>query len=64
MNKEVKLTGESDSDASRNDASRKNWEPMKVTYAGDARDIVQGGTGKTQITQADMGDTNKPKGQG
>jgi hypothetical protein len=43
--------------------SKKPWEPMKLTYAGEAKDIVRGGTGKTGITQADMGDTNKPKGQ-
>ncbi len=44
--------------------ARKSWEPMKLTYAGEARDIVRGGTGKIGITQADLGDTNKPKGGG
>ena len=46
------------------DLKKETWEPMKLTYAGEARDIVKGGTGKQLITQADMGDTNKPKGQG
>jgi len=42
----------------------KTWEPMKLTYAGEARDIVRSGGGKTSVTLADAGDTNKPKGQG
>ena len=43
---------------------KKPWEPMKVTYAGEAKDIVRSGGGKTSVTLADAGDTNKPKGQG
>jgi hypothetical protein len=46
------------------DPARKTWEAMKLTYAGEARDIVRGGSGKIGITQADLGDTNKPKGGG
>jgi len=42
----------------------KTWEPMKLTYAGEAKDIVRSGGGKTSVTLADAGDTNKPKGQG
>ena len=42
----------------------KTWEPMKLTYAGEAKDIVRSGGGKTNVTLADAGDTNKPKGQG
>lgn len=42
----------------------KTWEPMKLTYAGEAKDIVRSGGGKTSVTLADSGDTNKPKGQG
>jgi hypothetical protein len=49
-------------DANR-EGAKKPWEPMKVTYAGEAKDIIRGGTGKVGITQADMGDTNKPQGQ-
>jgi len=43
---------------------KRTWQPMTVTYAGEAKDLVRGGTGKVGITQADVGDTNKPKGQG
>jgi hypothetical protein len=46
------------------DNERKPWEPMKLTYSGEAKDIVRSGGGKTSVTLADMGDTNKPKGQG
>jgi hypothetical protein len=45
------------------DETRKPWEPMTLTYAGEAKDIVRSGGGKVGITQADMGDTNKPQGQ-
>ena len=45
------------------DETKKAWEPMKLTYAGEAKDIVRSGGGKVGITQADQGDTNKPKGQ-
>jgi hypothetical protein len=44
--------------------ARKTWESMKLTYAGEARDIVRGGSGKIGVTLADLGDTNKPKGGG
>ena len=43
---------------------KKSWEPMKLTYSGEAKDIVRSGGGKTSVTLADAGDTNKPKGQG
>lgn len=43
--------------------TKKPWKPMSLTYAGEAKDIVRSGGGKIGITQADMGDTNKPQGQ-
>lgn len=43
---------------------KRTWQPMKLTYAGEAKDLVRGGSGKVGVTQADVGDTNKPKGQG
>ena len=45
------------------DETKRPWEPMNLTYAGEAKDIVRSGGGKLGITQADMGDTNKPSGQ-
>ncbi len=47
-----------------NSATKKPWQPMKLVYSGEAKDIVRSGGGKTSVTLADMGDTNKPKGQG
>jgi hypothetical protein len=41
---------------------KKNWEPMKLTYVGEAKDIVQSGGGKVGVTQQDPGDTQKPQG--
>ncbi len=46
------------------DVEKKAWEPMKFTYAGEARDLVRAGGGKKGNTLADPGDTNKPQGQG
>ena len=46
------------------EVTTKPWEPMKLTYAGEAKDVVRSGGGKTSVTLADSGDTNKPKGQG
>ena len=43
--------------------TKQPWEPMTLTYSGEAKDIVRSGGGKLGITQADMGDTNKPQGQ-
>ena len=44
--------------------SQKPWEPMKLTYTGEAKDVVRGGTGKFSNTQSDPGDAKKPQGQG
>jgi hypothetical protein len=44
--------------------NKKTWQPMKLVYSGEAKDIVRSGGGKTSVTLADAGDTNKPKGQG
>ena len=46
------------------EVAKATWQPMTLTYAGEAKDLVRGGSGKIGITQADVGDTNKPKGLG
>jgi len=46
------------------EVQKKDWQPMSLTYAGEAKDLVRGGTGKLGVTEADVGDTNKPKGMG
>ena len=45
--------------------SKKPWEPMKLTYTGEAKDVVQfPGGGKLSTAPADPGDPKKPTGQG
>ena len=61
-NKKVSETGSDPKDVA--EVAGKPWEPMKLTYAGEAKDVVRSGGGKTSVTLADSGDTNKPKGQG
>jgi hypothetical protein len=47
------------------DQSRKPWQPMKPTYTGEAKDLVQfPGGGKLSTSPADPGDPKKPTGQG
>jgi hypothetical protein len=47
------------------DASvKKAWKKMALAYVGEAKDVVQGGTGKLSPTANDSGDVRKPKGQG
>ena len=44
--------------------AKQEWQPMKVAYKGNARDIVQIGGGKLSLTGGDPGEPRKPKGQG
>ena len=57
-----------DNDDSENivpDMQRKPWQPMKLTYTGEAKDLVQfPGGGKISTTPSDPGDPKKPTGQG
>ena len=65
-NEEIKL--KSDNDDSKevvSDMVRKPWQPMKLTYTGEAKDLVQfPGGGKLSTEPADPGDPKKPTGQG
>ncbi len=38
---------------------RKDWEPMRMTFTGDARDIVQIGGGKLSTPGGDPGEARK-----
>ena len=42
---------------------KKPWEPMRLTYTGDAKDVVQGGGGKSSTSPSDPGEPKKPSGQ-
>jgi hypothetical protein len=47
------------------DMPREPWQPLKLTYTGEAKDLVQfPGGGKISTTPADPGDPKKPSGQG
>jgi hypothetical protein len=61
-NENNSANNESVSQAADEKAPKKGWEPMKLTYVGEATDIVRSGGGKTGITQQDPGDTQKPPG--
>lgn len=64
-NEDLQLT--SDKGTSKESDSQelqKPWEPMKLIYTGEAKDVVRGGSGKFSTTQSDPGDAKKPQGQG
>lgn len=42
---------------------KKPWQPLKLTYTGEAKDVVQSGGGKQSPGLADPGDLRKPPGQ-
>jgi len=44
--------------------AKKPWNPMTITYVGEAKEVVRSGGGKVSISAADTGDARKPKGQG
>ena len=44
--------------------TKQTWKPMKLTYLGDARDIVQGGGGKLSPPGGDPGEPRKQRPTG
>jgi hypothetical protein len=38
------------------------WRSPALTYVGNVGDLLQGGTGKTNLSLLDMGDNRKPPG--
>jgi len=52
-----------------NEENKKNqepdaqWEPMTLTYVGDAGQLLEGGGGKMSPVPHDTGDIFKPPGQ-
>ena len=41
----------------------RGWEPMTLTYVGDAGQLLEGGGGKKSPVPHDSGDIFKPPGQ-
>jgi len=60
------VTSEKDADSNPRDivVSKKSWKPMRLTYTGEAKDVVRGGGGKTSPSPNDPGDIRKPSGLG
>ena len=65
-NEDRKLTPDNDnSKETEANELKKSWEPMKLTYTGEAKDVVQfPGGGKLSTAPSDPGDPKKPSGQG
>jgi hypothetical protein len=54
-----------DSEKANAGQPKKVWQPMKLTYTGEAKDVVQfPGNGKLSTAPSDPGDPKKPTGQG
>ena len=59
----VTINQEKDEKQTGADAAKKPWQPMRLPYAGEAKDVVRSGSGKTSPSPADPGDVRKPPGQ-
>jgi hypothetical protein len=57
------LTANQDNSKTQSETPKKEWQPMRLKYAGEAKDVVRTGGGKTSPSPADPGDTRKPPGQ-
>ena len=42
---------------------KREWQPMRLTYAGEAKDVVRSGGGKSSPSPNDPGEVRKPPGQ-
>jgi hypothetical protein len=60
-NEQQSLTSEQDDSSTHAELTRskKTWEPMKLSYTGEAKDVVQGGGGKLSNAPADPGEPRK-----
>jgi hypothetical protein len=45
------------------DAIKKPWQPMKLTIAGEAKDVIRHGVNKSSPGTGDPGEINKVPGQ-
>lgn len=60
MNEDKKVDQESNATAEQ--PERKPWQPMKLTLAGDAKDVIQHGVAKTSPGTGDPGEVLKVPG--
>ena len=49
--------------AENTDNAKKPWQPMKLTIAGDAKDVIRHGVNKTSPGTGDPGEVQKIPGQ-
>ena len=54
-----KVSKKTDSARPRLAVSKKAWQPMTLTYAGKAKDVVQQGGGKISPSPSDPGEPRK-----
>jgi hypothetical protein len=47
----------------RSSEGDRSWEPMTLTYLGEAGELLEGGGGKMSPVPHDTGDIFKPPGQ-
>jgi hypothetical protein len=50
------------SEPKREKSESRLWEPMKITFAGDAGELLKTGEGKTSPSPQDPGETFQPPG--
>lgn len=60
MNEDKKVDQESSATAKQTE--RKPWQPMKLTLAGDAKDVIRHGVAKTSPGTGDPGEVLKVPG--
>jgi len=51
--------GKLPNDDTKDSDQRKKWEPMRLTFTGDAKDVVQMGGGKLSPPGGDPGESKK-----
>jgi hypothetical protein len=61
MDEEKKV--DQDNSVTAEQAERKPWQPMRLTIAGDAKDVIRHGTPKTSPGIGDPGEILKIPGQ-
>jgi hypothetical protein len=45
-------------------SEKRKWEPMRLRYVGNVREVLRGGGGKLSTVGGDTGDSRKPSGGG
>lgn len=62
-NEDPSLTANENNSEHESETPKKEWQPMRLKYSGEAKDVVRTGGGKFSPSPADPGDVRKPPGQ-